>query len=122
MRFLLDKNVSFRVRVALADHGHDAVHVDDLSMGDATDPEIMERARQDDRIIISADTDFGAYLAADRATEPSVMLIREVSRLPSGELARLLLANLEDLSEHLAAGAVVAIRRHDVRVRRLPLR
>lgn len=125
MRFLLDKldkNVSFRVGVELADQGHDAVHVDDLSMGKASDPEVLERAREDGRVIISADTDFGAHLAADRATEPSVILIREVSNLHSRELARLLLANLDDLSEHLTAGAVVAVRHNDVRVRRLPLR
>ncbi len=35
MRFLLDKNVSFRVGIELAAQGHDAVHVDDLSMGEA---------------------------------------------------------------------------------------
>lgn len=98
MRFLLDENVSFRVGIELADQGHDAVHVDDLSMGEASHPEILERARDDGRVIISADADFGAYLAADRATEPSVILIREVSNLPSWELARLLLANLGDLS------------------------
>lgn len=122
MRFLLDTNVSFRVGSELAAEGHDVVHVDDLSMGDAPDREILERARHEERVIISADTDFGAYLASDRAAEPSVLLIREVSTLPSYELVRLLLANLEDLVEHLAAGAVVAVRRHDVRVRRLPLR
>lgn len=122
MRFLLDKNISFRVGSELEAHGHDVVHVDELSMGDATDPEILERASRDERIIISADTDFGAHLAADRATGPSVILVRAVSTLPGRELARLLLVNLDDLSEHLTAGAVVAVRRHDVRVRRLPLR
>lgn len=122
MRFLLDKNVSFRVGIELAEHGHDVVHVDDLSMGNATDPEILERARRDDRIIVSADTDFGAHLAADRATAPSVILTRAVSTLPSQDLAQLLLANLDELAEHLTAGAVVAVRRHDMRVRRLPLR
>lgn len=122
MRFLLDKNISFRLCSSLDAHGHDAVHVDDLSLGDADDREILQRARQEERTLISSDTDFGALLAAERATTPSVILTREVSTLPSDELADLLHANLDAIAQPLEAGAVVAIGQGGVRVRLLPLR
>ncbi len=71
MRFLLDKNLSFRLCSELQEHGHDAVHVDDLHLQRADDRETLDRARRDRRIIISSDTDFGALLAAERASAPS---------------------------------------------------
>lgn len=122
MRFLIDKNVSFRVCAHLAAAGHEAVHVDALSMATADDAEILRRARSDEAVIVSADTDFGALLAAERATAPSVVLLREVSTLPAAALADLLLANLEAMAAALDAGAIVAVSRHGIRVRRLPLR
>jgi predicted nuclease of predicted toxin-antitoxin system len=102
-------------------HGHDAIHVDHVSMGAANDQEILERARKDHRVVISSDTDFGALLAAERSASPSVVLTRAVSTLASDEMGRLLVANLDAVAEHLHAGAVVALGRHNVRVRRLPL-
>jgi hypothetical protein len=49
---------------ALAGAGHDTVHVRDLGLAAADDRTILERARQDDRVIVTQDTDFGTLLAA----------------------------------------------------------
>ena len=83
---------------------------------------ILDRARSEGSVIVSADTDFGTLLAAERATKPSVILTREISTLPTADLARLLLANLSAIEEALVAGAVVAIGQRAIRIRRLPLR
>lgn len=122
MKFLIDKNVSYRICPHLEAAGHEAAHVDSLALAAAEDVEILEHARADAAVIVSADTDFGTLLAAQRAASPSVILTREVSTLPAAELAVLLLANLESVADALAAGAVVAIGRRGIRVRRLPLR
>jgi predicted nuclease of predicted toxin-antitoxin system len=101
---------------------HDAVHVRDLQATSAPDTTIMELAVADSRTIISADTDFGALLAHARATEPSVILVREMVELRPPDLVNVILANLEVLEQHLQTGAITAFTTAGIRVRALPLR
>lgn len=61
-------------------------------------------------------------LAAERASSPSVILTREVSTLPSGDLAKVLVMNLNAFAADLEAGAIVAITPRGIRIRKLPLR
>lgn len=76
MRFLVDENLSPRVSSLLTASGHDAVHVRDLGLPGGSDAEVMDQAVASDRVIVSADTDFGALLAHTRADKPSVILVR----------------------------------------------
>ncbi|GAB1822890.1 DUF5615 family PIN-like protein [Herbidospora sp. RD11066] len=122
MNFLIDENLSPRVAELLSKAGHDAVHVRDLHATSAPDVTIMELAVHGGRVIVSADTDFGALLAYSRATEPSVILVRELIGLRPPELVNIILANLEVLQEHLESGAVTAFSPNGIRVRALPLR
>ena len=52
------------------------MHVRDLGMQASTDVEIFELARTDDRVLVSADTDFGTLLAHRKSAKPSVMIFR----------------------------------------------
>jgi predicted nuclease of predicted toxin-antitoxin system len=122
MRFLVDKNVSFRICAPLIAAGHDAVHVDEVGLGSAPDLDVLLLAASEERVVVSADTDFGTLLAASRATTPSVILTREISTMASSELAALLLANLAAIEGALTQGAVVAFGTRTVRIRNLPLR
>lgn len=81
---------------------------------------MLQRAKDERRVLISADTDFGTLLARTGDTEPSVVLLRRAEGRRSAKIANLLMANLPQLEEDLAAGAVVVIRDDNVRVRRLP--
>ncbi len=121
MRVLLDNNLSPRMVPALSSAGWDVVHVRSIGLRDAEDDVVLEAARSDDRILISADTDFGALLASSHAPTPSVVLVRRVAGRRVEALAALLLANLPEAAEDLAAGAVVVVGDDNMRVRRLPI-
>jgi predicted nuclease of predicted toxin-antitoxin system len=43
--------------------GHDCAHVYDLGLGGQSDEQIMALADRENRILVSADTDFGELLA-----------------------------------------------------------
>ena len=110
MRFLLDENVSHRVCPYLKTAGHDAVHVADIGLTSTDDQVILDRARDQDRILVSCDHDFVQLLFASGDTRPSVILVRDVDALPSTELAALLLAALPgEFTELLLAGAIATL-------------
>ena len=121
MKFLIDNNLSPLVADALKAAGHDAVHLRDLGMQAATDDVVLEHARADERILVSADTDFGGLLARSGASTPSVILIRRLAGRRAAEHAAIILANLDQVAEDLAAGAIVVLHEDSLRVRRLPM-
>lgn len=121
MRFLVDANLSPVVAAALRDAGHDSVHVIDRGLFTADDDRILDEAAHDDRVILTADADFGALLAIGGLAKPSVMLLRSSDHLDPPEQAALILANLPQLEDDLDAGAIASISRSWVRVRNLPV-
>lgn len=121
MRFLVDENLSRQLPELLRTAGHEADHVAKVGLGAASDPEILDRARDDGCVLISADTDFGTLLAESHARLPSIILIRRTSNRRTFHLAGLIEANLPELAEDLEAGCVVVFDAERVRVRRLPL-
>ena len=122
MRFLVDANLSPRIASYLRDAGQDAVHVADVGLLHASDPEIMVWARRELRVIVSSDTDFGTLLARQETPDPSFLLLRQLNDRKPDEQAALILANLGAIVEHLTAGAVVTLTPRHLRVRPLPIR
>jgi predicted nuclease of predicted toxin-antitoxin system len=121
VRFLVDNNLSPFVAVGLTDAGHDAVRLREYGMQAAPDPDVLERAATEQRILLSADTDFRTLLARRRARTPSVLLIRRLSGRRAREQVAVVLANLDGVREDLEAGAVVVLTEDRIRIRRLPL-
>lgn len=120
MKFLVDEALSPRLARLLSEAGHEAVHVRDCNLQAATDEAIFERAAEDNRVLISADTDFGAILAVRRTAKPSVVILRRFPRRPELQ-AKLLLVNLPDITESLSAGAVAVFDGTRIRLRKLPI-
>lgn len=121
MRFLIDNALSPLVAQKLQEAGHNAVHVRDYSMQKASDDEILGRAVDESRIVVSADTDFGTLLAFRQEREPSFILFRRgVDRLPELQ-AQLLLSNLPTLERDLMEGSIVVFDQNHLRIRSLPI-
>jgi predicted nuclease of predicted toxin-antitoxin system len=121
VRFLIDNALSPLVADGLRQAGHDTVHVRDYGMQASTDAEIFARGADEDRVIVSADTDFGTLLAQRKTPKPSVILLRLGSQRRPNEQVQLLLANLPALEQALLAGSVVTFKGAVMRIRSLPI-
>lgn len=120
MKFLIDNALPPRLGELLLTAGHDAVHVRAYGMQAAKDEEILAKALQEDRIVISADSDFGAILAAQEADRPSFILFRDPNLLGANDYVNVLLPALPVLEPELIGGCVAVFRYGRLRVRKLP--
>jgi len=101
--------------------GHDAVHAFDVGLGAKPDSEILERARAEDRIVVTADLDYPRLLALLKADRPGVILFRGGSYSDTQMLAlldRVLAAQGETLK---LESSITVVDQHRIRHRGLPL-
>ena len=63
MKLLIDNALSPKVSHGLLSAGYDCEHVRNVNLQNATDEKIFTYAEEENRVIVSADTDFGALLA-----------------------------------------------------------
>jgi predicted nuclease of predicted toxin-antitoxin system len=121
VNFLIDNSLAPLLAEKLREAGHDSVHVRRYGIHKADDEVIFERATQEDRILVSADSDFAAMLGTRQVAKPSVILIkRSAARRPEAQ-ARLLLANRPVIAELLEQGSVIVFEGDRLRSRTLPI-
>ena len=75
MRFLADESCDFAVVRALRAENHDVLAVAEAARG-AKDPEVVRLARDENRVLLTEDRDFGWYVYASGEGGVAVVLIR----------------------------------------------
>jgi predicted nuclease of predicted toxin-antitoxin system len=60
VKFLVDMALSPALAQWLRSKGHDALHADTIGLARAPDSTIIARAKQDGRIVVTADLDYRA--------------------------------------------------------------
>jgi len=76
MKFLLDMPVSAVLLDVITAYGHEGVHAHQIGKDRAPDSELLEIARQEGRVVVTADLDFPRLLALSSATGPGLILFR----------------------------------------------
>jgi predicted nuclease of predicted toxin-antitoxin system len=120
MRFLADMGISPAAVGFLRSLGHDALHLHDQGLDRLQDSDILEKAREEKRIILTNDLGFGELVAAGGVRLPSVVTFRLRNMRP--EIVNEYLHRLtNEHRESLDQGAIVSVREGQIRVRLLPI-
>jgi predicted nuclease of predicted toxin-antitoxin system len=75
MNFLADESCAGPVILALREAGHDVVAIAEVVKG-ATDEQVLERAVNEKRVLITEDRDSGELVYALRRSSAGVILVR----------------------------------------------
>jgi predicted nuclease of predicted toxin-antitoxin system len=120
-RLLLDQSCPRSTVLILNQAGWDVVHVAEIGMSCATDVEILDATREQQRICVTLNADFHTHLAVTNAATPSVIRLR-IEGLEAGAFARLLIDVWPQIQKHVDPGAaMITITDRDVRIRALPI-
>ena len=120
MKFLADMGISPRVVEELLQNGHDAVHLAEQELNRMVDSDILQKARQEERILLTHDLDFGELLAASGGELPSVVILR-LRDMRAPNVSKHLFSIIDQQAEALTKGAVLSVTEQKVRIRRLTI-
>lgn len=120
MRFLLDMPVSALLLDVLQARGHEGVHAHQIGKDRAADDELLEIARREGRIVITADLDFPRLMALSLAEGPGLILFRGGS-YSDNEMCDLLGRVLRKVPAETLERSICVVDRKRIRVTRLPL-
>ncbi len=119
MKLLADAHISREMVAFLRDQGHDLMHVADIRPR-MTDAEILRLARDDLRVVLTADKDFGGLVFRQGLASAGVVLIRFT--VPSERERMALFRRYWPAVEAGVAGHFVVVNNRSVRRRPLPAR
>jgi len=103
----------------LVNSGFQAAHWSDIGHGDESDAELMRWAAEHAHILLTADLDFSAILAATQRRQPSVVQIRADVPTPAA-IGEKVISALRQAREDLERGAIISVDTVRARLRILP--
>jgi len=120
MKFLSDMGISPRTVGFLRKKGFDAVHLSEQGLYRMEDSAILNKAREEGRILLTHDLDFGEMMAASHAQLPSVIVFRLRNMRPenvNGYLEKI----LEEHEKRLKTGVFISVTEGRIRLRSFPM-
>jgi len=100
--------------------GHEAVHAVSVGLATVSDAQILDTARREGRVVVTADLDYPRLLALEAAEGPGVILFRGGS-YSDREMLKLLDRVLATVAEVELEHSVTVVDRRRIRRRRLPI-
>ena len=120
MRFLADMGISPKTVEYLGSLGHDAVHLHTEGLDRLPDSDILTKARDERRVLLTHHLDFAELIAASQPSTPSVIIFRLQNMRPK-QVNRYLHGIISQYQRELEQGAVVSVREGQIRIRTLPI-
>jgi predicted nuclease of predicted toxin-antitoxin system len=121
VKILIDMNLSPEWTGVFEEQGWTCHHWNNIGDPRAPDTEIMGWAGSNGFVVFTHDLDFGALLAASRASGPSVIQLRSEDTRPE-PMANTVIEAINACYEALLSGALVTINPRKMRLSLLPLR
>jgi predicted nuclease of predicted toxin-antitoxin system len=120
MKLLLDQCLPRSAAGLLRDAGIDAVHTGECGLSTAADSVILDYARDQDRVIVTFDSDFHALLALTNAAGPSTIRIR-IEGLRAKATTNIIRSILKRCRDDLTSGVAISVTEKQIRLRNLPI-
>lgn len=120
MKFLVDMPLSPALAAWLVQQDHDALHALQAGLDRSSDEVILGRARNEKRVIITADLDYPRLLALAQAEGPGLILFRGGNYGEQEAIERLTRV-LETIPNEELPNSIVVVEKGRIRRRRLPL-
>ena len=119
MKFLADMGISPKTVEFLKAKGHDAVHLHESGLKRMPDSDILVKACDEHRIILTHDLDFGDLMAASGGNLPSIIIFRLRNMKP--EHVNHYLNGIIQRRNVFKQGVLVTVTEGKMRVRLLPI-
>lgn len=118
MRFLLDESAEYRIAAFLTDQGHDVTAIAHDHPASLPDPEVLEISRNERRVLITNDRDFGELIYRQLLPHSGVIYFRLPLDTTADQKIAWLRRILSDYADRL--DQFIVVDPHRIRVRRAP--
>ena len=120
VRFLADMGISPKVVAFLTELGHNAVHLHEQGLDRLPDSAVLRKARDETRILLTHDLDFGELVAASGERLQSVVVFRLRNMHPNW-VSRYLKSVIIEYGDSLEESFIVSVAEGQIRSRILPI-
>jgi len=122
VKFLADMGISPGCIVWLREQGYDAIHLFEHGLHRSSDSEVLRKAKNENRILLTMDLDFARLVSMVKEDDlPTVIIFRLSDQRPHNVQARIV-DILPVLKKIILQGSfILSVKDNKVRIRHLPI-